>query len=293
MIFKRLLLRLITESTFIFNSNYYRQIDGATMGGPLSVVLSDLFMIKMEKAALKSQRKPKFYKRFVDDILTRRKKDKDDKLFKFLNNYHTNIKLTIEVNPTKFLDTNIIHNNDGTILTSVHRKVTKVTPHWTSSIPKRYKRNAIYGDLSRAYRISSNFQCEINIIRQKFLKASYPLRYINSVIKDFKNKKNAVSTENDNIDEFIIPPGFFEIPQKSLFLELPYCPENEILAKDIIKKIHEFTNNEFKIIVKWITKKIRNLFNLKDKNPYPACQINRGTYSCDHTMFERPDEMWP
>ena len=102
-------------------------------------------------------------------------------------------------------------------------------------------------------------------------------------IKDFKNKKNAVSTENDNIDEFIIPPGFFEIPKKSLFLELPYCPENEILAKHIIKKIHEFTNNEFKIIVKWITKKVRNLFNLKDKNPYPACQIYKGTCSCDQT----------
>ena len=53
LIFKRLLLKLTTESTFIFDTKLYRQIDGCTMGGPLSVVFSDIFMTKMEKDALK------------------------------------------------------------------------------------------------------------------------------------------------------------------------------------------------------------------------------------------------
>ena len=94
LIFKRLLLKLTTESTFIFNTKFYRQIDGCTMGSPLSVVFSDIFMTKMEKDAIKSLRKPLFYKRFVDDIFARRKKIMPDKLFQFLNNYHQNIKLT-------------------------------------------------------------------------------------------------------------------------------------------------------------------------------------------------------
>ena len=49
------------------------------MGGPLSVTLADIHMIRTEKdiaAALK----PIFYKRFVDDIYARRKKGIHDKL---------------------------------------------------------------------------------------------------------------------------------------------------------------------------------------------------------------------
>ena len=52
LIFKRLLLKLITESTFIFNIKYYKQTDGCTMGGPLSVVFSDIYLTKLEKDAI-------------------------------------------------------------------------------------------------------------------------------------------------------------------------------------------------------------------------------------------------
>ena len=50
--------------------------------------------------------KPKLYKRYVEDIYSKRTKNQPDILFKKLNNYHTNIKLTIEVNHSKILDTN-------------------------------------------------------------------------------------------------------------------------------------------------------------------------------------------
>ena len=52
--------------------------------------------------------KPHFYKRYVDETYIRKKKNKPDSLFEKLNSYHTNIELTIEKNPTKFLDTEII-----------------------------------------------------------------------------------------------------------------------------------------------------------------------------------------
>ena len=45
--------------------------------------------------------KPKLYKCYVDDIYSKRIKNQSDKLFEKLNNYHPNIKLTIEVNPSK------------------------------------------------------------------------------------------------------------------------------------------------------------------------------------------------
>ena len=72
-IFKRLLMKLTTESTFIFNIKYFKQTDGCTMGGPLSVVFSDIYMTKLEKDVILPPRKPKVYKRFVGDIFMRRK----------------------------------------------------------------------------------------------------------------------------------------------------------------------------------------------------------------------------
>ena len=53
--------------------------------------------------------KPIFYWRYVDDIYNdiydRRNKSVEDSLFKALDLYHKSIKLFIEINPIKFLDT--------------------------------------------------------------------------------------------------------------------------------------------------------------------------------------------
>ena len=67
--------------------------------------------------------------------------------------------------------------------------------------------------------------------------------------------------------------------------EFPYCPKNEIKSKPFMSKFHEFTNNEFETSIKWITKKIKNLFLLKDKNPYPSCKIYQGTCNCGETYI--------
>ena len=67
LIFKRLLLKLMTENTFMFTSDFYKQTDGCTMGGLLSVIFSDRYMTKTKRKVVNPS-EPKFYKRFVDDI---------------------------------------------------------------------------------------------------------------------------------------------------------------------------------------------------------------------------------
>ena len=76
--------------------------------------------------------------------------------------------------PQKFLDTKIIYE-DNQIKTKVHRNERKLPVHWTSKIPKRYKRNAINADLNRAARIASTFTEEIPTITQKVLIISLDL----------------------------------------------------------------------------------------------------------------------
>ena len=73
------------------------------MGGPLSVTLSEIFMIQMENNIVIPM-KPIFYHRQQMISINRRKKNIEDSLFKELNSYHKNIKLTIEINPVKFFD---------------------------------------------------------------------------------------------------------------------------------------------------------------------------------------------
>ena len=70
LIFRRLLIKLATECTFKFNSRFLEQVDDSTMGGPLSVTFSDIYMVKMENNVVISS-KPIFYQRFVDDIYSR------------------------------------------------------------------------------------------------------------------------------------------------------------------------------------------------------------------------------
>ena len=68
-------------------------MDDCTTGEPLSVIFSDIYMVKMENDIVIPS-KPIFYRRFVADIYSRRKIG-DNVLFNRLNNYHRNIKLTI------------------------------------------------------------------------------------------------------------------------------------------------------------------------------------------------------
>ena len=121
------------------------------MGWPISAVFSDIFMCKMELDIVVPA-KPIFYKRYVDDMYVRRKKNYEDKLFEELNSYNEKIKLTLEVNLTNFLDTDLVREN-GEITTQVFSKPRKLPVHWSSKIPIRYKRNAVTRKLHRTKRI--------------------------------------------------------------------------------------------------------------------------------------------
>ena len=221
---------------------------------------------------------PEFYKRYVDDTITKRKRNAVDTFFQKLNSYHPKIKLTIELNPSKFLGTDII-NTGGIFTTQVFRKPTKFPIHWSSCIPKRYKRNTVNGELHRAKRIASDLQVEIKAIQKKFQFAGYPPRFVNSVIKYFVIK----SQQQD--ESILIPSNFFDEPKPKIFMELPFYTLNKTSAKLFIKKFHIFTNDKYILHIVWKTRNIRSLFLLKDKNIHPSSVIYLGTCSCNETYI--------
>ena len=60
LIFRRLLIKLVAECTFKFNSKFLKEVNGCTMGGQLSVTFSDIYVVKLENDVVISS-KPIFY----------------------------------------------------------------------------------------------------------------------------------------------------------------------------------------------------------------------------------------
>ena len=126
------------------------------------------------------------------------------------------------------LDTKMIYKKNS-ITTKVYRDKRRLPVYWSSQIPKRYNRNAITSDLNAATRMVSVPGNEIPEIKRKFLSTDYPLRFINSVIKQFSQKSS-------EMDDFIAPSSLFEIPKKIVFLEIPCFPKNiKLLQSDLPK----------------------------------------------------------
>ena len=172
--------------------------------------------------------KPKFCKRYVDNTITKKKKNTDiDELFQNMNSHNPNIKLTVETNPTRFLDTAFSKNLDGSVTTKVFCKPGKLPTFWDSQIQKGYKHNNIQGELHCAFKIASEFDAEVQTIRLKYLEIGYPISFIKSVINDFKNSKEE--------EQLIIPDWLFD--KRKVLLKLPYCPSNERDVKQFIDKM--------------------------------------------------------
>ena len=101
LLFRRLLCNVTKNTVFSFNGKLYKQIDGCGMGNPLSPVLANIFMAKLEADVVRPFNPP-FYDRYVDDCFSKKKKNEPDALFERLNRYHPNIVFTVEETPTIF-----------------------------------------------------------------------------------------------------------------------------------------------------------------------------------------------
>ena len=153
-----------------------------------------------------------------------------------MNNYNPNINLTIEINLKKFLYTQFITKN-GRIETGIYRKSTKLPVLWWSNIPKRYNRNQINADLHCSKRFSTN--CDREIYQNKrFIAASFPQKLLEKVIRNIENDK-VESVE----DDYITPPGFFDIAKPVIIEEVPFCTKNEISSKQCRQKFHNLTGS--------------------------------------------------
>ena len=128
--FKRFFLFATSDIHFIFNSKFCNQIDGVAMRSPLAPVLANIFIGFHESKRLNEYNlnKPKFYLRYVDDILAAFDNKQDSLIFlNYLNNSHPNIKFIIEQqihHSIVFLDVFISEINNQNLTLEIYHKST-------------------------------------------------------------------------------------------------------------------------------------------------------------------------
>ena len=75
--------------------------------------------------------------------------------------------------------------------------------------------------------------------------------FINSIINNFQEK-------SDNTEYDIIPSGFFDIRNKVVLVDIPYCPKNEKFLKRFMKKFDVFTDNKYNFVLSGLLRKLNS-----------------------------------
>ena len=196
---KELLEMCTKEMHFTFDGKVYQQTDGVCMGSPLGPVLANVFMVYLEETIVpKLQTSMPVWKRYVDDTFTLVKRGKLNEIITKLNNFHSNISFTHEIEQEgkmAFLDVLIKKEENGSVQTGVYRKATNnsIYIHWNSYAPKQWKVGTLSGMTRRAYEICSNedeLTKELTHLRKVFTTTNgYPHHLVSSVMKKVKEQK--------------------------------------------------------------------------------------------------------
>lgn len=128
--YAKLLHHCLSTNFFVYQGQYYLQIDGVAMGSPVAPVVANLWMEYFEAEAIITAPSPiKLWKRYVDDIYCIIKGDEQNVGLHLahLNSIHGKIKFTYEMENDRsiaFLDVLARIRSDGSVGHSVYRKPT-------------------------------------------------------------------------------------------------------------------------------------------------------------------------
>ena len=199
-LFRELLCVCVTNTYFFFNNVLYKQIEGLAMGNPLAPTMANIFMCNLEESFLTicpPHLKPKFYKRYLDDVFAVFETEKQAEGFQnYINSAHPNIKFTLEKendNKISYLDI-LVCKFDEVCQLSVYRKptFTNLGTSFFSFVPNSYKTNAIKTLIHRAYYLSSTwalFHSELEKLKKHFYTNGYPIKVVESRIRRFLDEK--------------------------------------------------------------------------------------------------------
>lgn len=207
----------LKQNYFIFNDNIYIQKEGLGMGNPLSGMLADVLLNKMENKLIKDleNKDPEIkWWRYVDDVwvLYNSKKITSEEILESCNKMNTKLEFTKEDEVDgilNYLDVKVVRKNDS-FMTGVYRKntTTSHTLHSKGNHPEQHKRAAFNAYIHRAINIPNNEEernKEMRIIKQIAKDNEYSEIWVQKIkdkIISQRNKRNKV--EKDKEDKYVV-----------------------------------------------------------------------------------------
>ena len=185
--------------------------------------------------------KPAYCRRYVDKIFVLfRSSDHLEKFKNYLNSKNRNIRFTCEKernNSMPFLDILITRTNNG-FKTSVNHKPTfsGVYSNFNCFISEEYKVGLIFTLLFRTFSVVSDFSrfhLEAYPLKEILKKNAFPIKLIDSCIKNFLNKRlteKPVTLTDEKKDLVIVLPFLGKLSpdlrtrlRNSISKNLPFC----------------------------------------------------------------------
>ena len=233
------ILEIITEQNFFtFNNQFYRMTNGVQMGSPISGLIAEMFLNKLEAELFSEKYKMftkniKHYFRYVDDIFIIHEGSKANitAIHNILNNI-SNLQFTIETekdNRLNFLDITITKNNKKNILEfQIYRKptATDIIIPYNSSSPYEHKKAAFLHLFHRALDIPMSHKelhKEINTIIQIGTNNGYNKDFMMGILNKIKHK---------NLLNKIYP----NVRNKQFYVSIPYNKTYARMIKPILQK---------------------------------------------------------
>nr|VZI19788.1 unnamed protein product [Spirometra erinaceieuropaei] len=184
------LLNLCLRNYCQFDNRYYQQVKGTPMGSPISGLLAELVLQRLEEIVFQTIQ-PKLWLRYVDDTFVIIKKCEVERLHQRLNGVFPAIQFTREEaigDSLPFLDVRIQKLSDGALATSVHRKDSnsEIILNYGSNHPAAHKRSCVRTLFHRAYRYCNNndlLNKELAHLYRLFRSNGYPISFVKNCLR--------------------------------------------------------------------------------------------------------------
>ena len=184
------------------HDGYYRQTDGLAMGSPPAPLLANIWLSKFEPVI---NNDAKVFQRYMDDILISINKDGIHEKLNEINNLHSNLKFTIEVEKEgklPFLDLQIIHESNELKSTWYNKPTdTGLVMNFFALAPRSYKRSVVQGFVHRVFRACSSwslFHESLEAAKTILEKNQYPPDFYEPIIKETLEKLVNRTNETNN-----------------------------------------------------------------------------------------------
>ena len=285
----RNILKVCSESIFLYNGAVYKQKDGVAMGSPLAPLLAEWFVSTIENKILLQDEhqpyKPLVYKRYVDDVFAVFRCVADrDAFFKVLNEAHPNLQFTMENSkPLPFLDVSVSIENEA-YTTEVYRKPTNtgVTMNFSCAAPTQWKKALARCLLRRAHRLSScfsKFTSEVENIKTILGNNGYPDHFVKRAVSVF------IEQHHINKDNFMASKQTY-LTKKTKdptdgYMTVPYTGKPSLRFQRRLRK--EMEQYSVTIVPSYTTTKIGSYFSLKSSPsmPFKSNVVYEFHCSCD------------